>query len=89
MLCSTNKGGSAKGGSACECSQGAEDDDVTQAMSKEGGGVLVNAGCPVVPHFPHFQNFVHILKRFPHFPHFWENPLKDGYGSILTKKCVI
>ena len=39
---------------------------------------IVDAGCPVVPHFPHFphfQNFVHILKKFPHFPHFWETPL--------------
>ena len=46
---------------------------------------------PRGPTFPTFSKFCpHFIKKIPTFPTFLREPfLEDGYGSILTKKCVI
>ena len=49
-----------------------------------------NYRVPSGPTFPTFSKFCPHLKKILTFPTFLGKPsLKDGYGSILTKKCVI
>ena len=45
---------------------------------------------PTLPTFPTFSKCCPHFKQIPTFPTFLGKPsLEDGYGSILTKKCVI
>ena len=49
-----------------------------------------NYRVPSDPTFPTFSKFCPHFKKILTFPTFLGKPsLKDGYGSILTKKCVI
>ena len=45
---------------------------------------------PSAPTFPTFPTFSQFCRHFQNNPTFFRQPfLEDGYGRILTKKCVI